>query len=122
MYIGLVFLLSTAAILAVQQLSETVDSQNRYRMLWRLGCDARMINRSLLAQVLIYFLVPLALAACHSACAIYVLSDSLFRAVGTPVLTPILMAAAFTAVIYGGYLLITYFASRSILKPQLRAA
>lgn len=121
-YIGLVFLLSTAAILAVQQLSETVDSQNRYRMLWRLGCDQRMINRSVLAQVLIYFLVPLALAACHAACAIYVLSDSLFHALATPVLMPIVMSAVLVALIYGGYMLITYFASRSILKPMLRSA
>ena len=32
-----------------------------------------MIYRSLLAQVLVYFLVPLGLAVCHSACAIGVL-------------------------------------------------
>ncbi len=122
LYIGLVFLLSTAAILAVQQMSETVDSQNRYRMLWRLGCDARMINRSLLAQVLVYFLAPLGLAVCHSACAIWVLSNVMFDAWGVPVLTPILMASVFTSVIYGAYLLITYFASRSVLKPILRSA
>ena len=114
--------MSTAAILAVQQMSETVDSQNRYRMLWRLGCDARMINRSLLAQVLVYFLAPLGLAVCHSACAIWVLSNVMFDAWGVPVLTPILMASVFTSVIYGAYLLITYFASRSVLKPILRSA
>ena len=77
LYIGFIFLVSTAAILAIQQLSQASDSAPRYRILSKLGCDAGMIYRSLLAQVLVYFLVPLGLAVCHSACAIGVLSDSM---------------------------------------------
>ena len=82
LYIGFVFLISTAAILAIQQLSQASDSTPRYRILWKLGCDRGMIYRSLLAQVLVYFLVPLGLAVCHSVCAIGVLSDSLLDAIG----------------------------------------
>lgn len=119
LYIGFVFLISTAAILAIQQLSQTSDSAPRYRILWKLGCDRGMINRSLLAQVLVYFLVPLGLAVCHSVCAIGVLSDSLLNAIGVSSAGPIMMAAALTLVIYGGYMLVTYLAARGIVKGSL---
>ncbi len=121
LYIGFVLLVATAAILAIQQLTESVDSMPRYRMLWRLGCDDGMLNRSLFVQVLVYFLAPLALAACHSICAIAVLSESLFEALGSQdVFGPITMAAAFTLGIYGCYFLVTYFVSRGVVKSGLR--
>lgn len=120
LYIGFVFLVSTAAILAIQQLSQASDSSPRYRTLWKLGCDQRMINRSLLTQVLVYFLVPLGLAMCHSICAVSVLSDSLFDAIGTSTFGPIMMAASLVLVVYGGYLLMTYLASRSIVAGALK--
>lgn len=119
LYIGFIFLVSTAAILAIQQLSQASDSAPRYRILSKLGCDAGMIYRSLLAQVLVYFLVPLGLAVCHSACAIGVLSDSMFDAIGVNTFTPIMMAAGLTIVIYGGYMLVTYLAARGIAKTAL---
>lgn len=120
LYIGFIFLVSTAAILAIQQLSQTSDSAPRYRTLWKLGCDRAMINRSLLFQVLVYFLVPLGLAVCHSACAIGVLSDSMLDAIGVSSAGPIAMAAALTLVIYGGYMLVTYLAARGIVKGSLQ--
>ena len=76
LYIGFVFLIATAAILAIEQLSETSDSLPRYRVLAEIGCDRRMIVRSLRAQVLVYFLVPLSLAVCHTVCAVSVISDA----------------------------------------------
>lgn len=121
LYIGLIFLLSTAAVLAVQQLSQTADSLPRYRMLSHIGCSAPMINRSLLIQVLVYFLLPLGVAACHASCAISVLSKELFDALGTSVIGPISMAAVLVAVIYGGYLLVTYLTSRSVVSSSLHA-
>lgn len=120
LYIGFVFLISTAAILAIQQLSQASDSTPRYRILWKLGCDRGMIYRSLLAQVLVYFLVPLGLAVCHSVCAIGVLSDSLLDAIGVSSVGPIMMAAGLTLVIYGGYMLVTYLAARGIVKSSLQ--
>ena len=119
LYIGFIFLVSTAAILAIQQLSQASDSAPRYRILWKLGCDAGMIYRSLLIQVLVYFLVPLGLALCHSVCAVGVLSDSMLSAIGTNTFGPIMMAAVLLLVIYGGYLLVPYFAARGIVKGAL---
>ncbi len=120
-YIGFVFLIATAAVLAIQQLSEAADSQDRYRLLARLGCDERMLSRSVLIQVLVYFLCPLALAVCHAACAISVMSDSLFDLLGVSVFGPIAMAGAFITAVYGIYMLSTYLASRSIMRQAIKS-
>ena len=114
------FLIATAAVLAIQQLSEASDSLARYQVLAEIGCDRRMIFRSLRAQVLVYFLVPLGLAVCHSVCAIGVLSDSLLDAIGVSSAGPIMMAAGLTPVIPGGYMTLTYLASRGIVKGSLQ--
>lgn len=119
-YVGFVLLVATAAVLAVQQLSETADSLSRYRTLSRLGCDELMIRRSLLQQELVYFLTPLALALCHAACAIYVLEDGLFAALGGTLSVSIGLAAVLLLVIYGCYLLITHFACRAMVAGAIR--
>ena len=118
-YIGLVLLITTAAVLAIQLLSLTIDSLGRYRLLSKLGCDTRMLTRSLFEQVVIYFVAPLALAVCHSACAISVLSESLFAALGRDIFPSIAMAACLVVAIYGGYMLITYLSSRTTVKQAL---
>ncbi len=118
-YIGLVLLVATAAVLAIQLLSLTIDSLGRYRLLSKLGCDTRMLTRSLFEQVVIYFVAPLALAICHSACAIAVLSESLFAALGRDLFPSIVMAACLVVAIYGGYMLITYLTSRTSVKQAV---
>lgn len=120
-YIGVILLIATAAILAIQSLSQAVDSERRYRMLGRIGADSAMLGRSLFAQTFIYFLVPVGLAACHSACAIGVLGTTLYDSFGVSIFGASLTAAGLLAVIYGLYFLVTYFASRSIVNQSLKA-
>lgn len=119
LYIGFVFLVATAAILAIQQLSDTSDSLSRYKVLAQIGCDRRMIFGSLRNQVLVYFLVPLGLAVCHTVCAVGVISDEIISQLGVSVLEPALMTGVLVAVVYGAYLLVAYFASRGIVKSAL---
>ena len=120
LYIGLVLLVATAAVLAIQLLSLTIDSISRYRTLSRLGCDMRMMSSSLFAQVVIYFLMPLAVAVCHSAWAIHVLGESLFSAFGVDITPSLLMSAGLVLIVYGGYMLITYLAARATVKSGSR--
>ena len=119
LYIGFVFLIATAAILAIQQLSETSDSLGRYQVLAEIGCDRRMIFRSLRTQVLVYFLVPPALALCHTVCAVGIISDAVLVQLGVSVLEPALMTGVLVGVVYGAYLLVTYYASRGIIRASL---
>lgn len=120
LYIGLVFLITTAAVLAIQQLSEASDNAERYRLLSKLGCDRSMIGRSLRTQVLVYFLAPLGLAVCHAACAIGVVSSTLLKSVNVSILGPTAMTVLLVVLVYGAYLVVTYAASRNIIGQAMR--
>ena len=120
LYIGFIMLVATAAVLAIQQLSETSDSLERYRRLFDLGCEPRTIARSLRTQTVIYFCAPLVLAACHTACAVLVLSGSLFEPLGTNPSGLIAIAAGSIAGVYALYLVATYQLSRGIVLASLR--
>ena len=119
-YIGFILMLTTAAVLAIQQLSETTDSLPRYRRLATLGADRRMVLCSLKVQTGIYFILPLCVAACHSACALSVLNAGLFRELGVDTSGSTALAALVIASIYGAYLLVAYLTSRSMVKSVLR--
>ena len=119
LYIGFVMLVATAAVLAIQQLSETADSLGRYRRLSDLGCDMRQILGSLCIQTVVYFCAPLALAACHTACAVLVVSGTLFSELGVDPTKLIGLAAGAIVGIYAVYLVTTYLLSKSIVSGSL---
>jgi putative ABC transport system permease protein len=115
LYIGFVLLVSTAAILAIQQLSETADSVGRYQRLSSLGCDRSMILGSLRTQTVLYFLVPLGIALVHAVYALCVMNSGFFAPLGVDPMPGILITGAFVLVIYGCYLLVAYLASRRVV-------
>ncbi len=119
-YIGFVFLMATSMVLAIQQLSNVADSTGRYRTLFDLGCDLPMIDRALFVQVAVYFLAPLLIAVCHAACAISVISGSLFDLLGISVSGPIGLTVLLVAVVYGAYFLVTFLASRAIVRSAVQ--
>lgn len=118
-YIGFVLLMATAAILAIQQLSETADSLPRYRRLATLGCSRKAVMRSLRVQTVVYFLAPLLLAACHTACAVAVVGSTLFAEIGVDISGAVLVAAGTVCAVYAVYLLVTCAISSSIVKGEL---
>lgn len=114
LYIGFIFLMTTAAVLSVQQLSEVADSIPRYRLLAQLGCDRGMVLRSLRTQVGIYFGAPLLVAGCHSACAISVLYENLLSIWGaSAVASTLAVGVALAIAVYAIYLVSTYLVARS---------
>ena len=116
-----VMLVATAAVLAIQQLSETADSLKRYARLHVLGCDTRSILASLRTQTVVYFLAPLALAACHTACAVLVTTNALFAELGVDVLGSTALACGAVVLIYALYLAVTYVLSRNIVRSALKS-
>ena len=117
-YIGFVLLVATAAILAIQQLSETADSLGRYRRLRDLGTDERWVLKSLRTQTVVYFVAPLLLALCHTACAVKVITDTVFFQIGVNVLGSVAIAGGAVLAVYAVYLVITYALSRSIVSAE----
>ncbi|MBU4642713.1 FtsX-like permease family protein [Bacillus toyonensis] len=115
-YLGIVFLISSAAILALQQLSEASDNIERYHMLKRIGVTQKGIHKSIFKQVFIYFMMPLSLAIIHSIFGIKVVTDAIVTAGQATVLIPSLITAGVIVVVYGGYFLATYSVYKSIVK------
>ena len=56
-YLGIVFLIASSAILALKQLTESSDNKQRYIILRKIGCDEKMINQSLFRQIGIFFMI-----------------------------------------------------------------
>jgi putative ABC transport system permease protein len=115
-YLGIVFLLSSAAVLALQQLSEASDSLDRYNSLKKIGATEKMINKAILIQNLIYFMIPLALAIIHSIVGINVTGEVLRTNNKSLLGSSSLMIALTLIVIYGGYFYATYVGFKNVVK------
>ncbi|HFJ9466641.1 hypothetical protein P4V01_12060 [Bacillus thuringiensis] len=115
-YLGIVFLISSAAILALQQLSEASDNIERYHMLKRIGVTQKGIHKSIFKQVFIYFMMPLLLAILHSIFGIKVVTDAIVTAGEATIFIPSLITAGVIVVVYGGYFLAIYSVYKSIVK------
>ncbi|WP_165045077.1 FtsX-like permease family protein [Adlercreutzia sp. ZJ138] len=115
-YIGFILTIACAAILAIQQLSEASDNATRYGLLRKLGASERMLSVSLLVQVGIYFLFPLIVALCHTACALSVVTDVVAVFGHMDIGKIALMTTAAFLGTYGVYFLITYFGAKALAK------
>jgi len=115
-YLGIVFLVSSAAVLALQQLSDISDSLDRYKSLKKIGVTDRLINKAILQQNLIYFMVPLALAIIHSIVGMIVI-NRIFSAYSSSIIgSSSLMISIALVIIYGGYFYATYVVSKNIVR------
>lgn len=118
LYLGIIFLISSAAILALKELSESTDNKERYKMIRKLGADEKMINKALFNQIFIFFMIPLSLAVVHSIFGIK-FAKKILGTMGISGLTSsITMTFIFLVLIYGGYFLLTYFASKNIIRER----
>lgn len=117
-YIGIVFLITSAAVLALQQLSENADNLSKYRLLERLGTDEKMIRGAVKAQIITHFLIPMSLALVHSYVAIRIASVVISQLGHMDIVGAVMKSAAAILVIYGGYMAATYFGSKNMLRDK----
>lgn len=118
-YLGVIFLIASSAILALKQLTDSSDNKQRYTILRKIGCDEKMINKALFRQIGIFFGVPLVLAIIHS---IFGIQFAIKMMSGLASEKDLLPSAIATVVIigaiYGAYFLATYFGSKNIIKKE----
>ncbi|MFR4491998.1 MAG: FtsX-like permease family protein [Clostridium perfringens] len=119
-YLGVIFLISSTAVLALQQLSEASDSIDRYKSLRRIGVSQKMINKSIFTQVSIYFGLPLVVALVHSVVAIKVLNGFLTMFNRPDIGVSSLVTALIMVIVYGGYFYATYTGYKSTVKNALK--
>lgn len=115
-YLGVIFLISSTAVLALQQLSEASDSIDRYKSLRRIGVSQKMINKSIFTQVSIYFGLPLVVALVHSVVAIKVVNGFLTMFNRPDIGGSSLVTALIMVIVYGGYFYATYTGYKSTVK------
>ncbi len=60
-YVALIFVMATATLLAIQQLSDSEKYKYRYDLLKKLGMDELEINRTIFKQLFFYFAIPMLL-------------------------------------------------------------
>lgn len=118
LYLGIIFLISSAAILGLKELSESSDNKERFRMLRKIGTDEKMINKALFRQIGIFFMLPLILALIHYVFGIKFAMVILEVFGDEQLLLSIIMTSVFIVFIYGGYFLITYYCSKNIIKER----
>ncbi|MFR4809768.1 MAG: FtsX-like permease family protein [Clostridium perfringens] len=119
-YLGVIFLISSTAVLALQQLSEASDSIDRYKSLRRIGVSQKMINKSIFTQVSIYFGLPLVVALVHSVVAIKVVNGFLTMFNRPDIGASSLVTALIMVIVYGGYFYATYTGYKSTVKNALK--
>lgn len=118
-YLGVIFLIASSAILALKQLTDSSDNKQRYTILRKIGCDEKMINKALFRQIGIFFGVPLVLAIIHSIFGIQFAIKMMSGIASKRDLLPSAVATVIIiGVIYGAYFLATYWGSKNIIKEE----
>lgn len=118
LYLGIIFLISCAAILALKELSESSDNLEKFKMLRKIGVDEKMINKALFRQIGIFFMFPLLVATIHSIFGIQFCNFILSAFGNEKMLQSIIITSIFIIAIYGGYFLITYICSKNIIRER----
>ena len=118
LYLGIIFAISSATVLAIGQLSESSDNKERYKILKQIGADNKMIRKSLFTGIAISFMLPLVVALVHSYFGLSEL-NSLIKMFGDIDLTSnIIITTLFIVIVYGGYFFATYLCSRNIIEDK----
>lgn len=117
-YLGVVFFIAGAALLALRELSESADNRERFRILDKIGADKRMQHRALLAQMGIFFAMPLALALVHSIFGIQYAYKIMSFYQAKDILASLCITAVTLTVIYTAYFAATYLGSRRIIDGE----
>jgi len=116
LYVGVIFMIVSAAILALKTLTDATDNIEKYAILRRIGVKEKMINKSISVQNLLFFGLPIVLATVHSVFGIkfvkFVAKLTGMKVSGES----ITKGVAFMLIIYGVYFIVTNYTSKKIIS------
>ena len=119
LYLGIIFLISSSAILALKELSDSLDDKNKYQVLRQIGADEVDINKSLFKQMLIFFVMPLSLAIVHTIFGLRFCTYVLGSLGIDNILKGSVITFIFLIIIYSIYFIFTYICSKNIIKERM---
>lgn len=117
-YVGLIFLLICAALLALKQLTETTDNIYRYGLLQKLGAKQQQINRTLLVQTGVFFAVPLIVAGLYSILLIGKGMEIVEEFMNIHIATNVGLTIILFLIVYGSYFIATYLSCKRMVTEQ----
>lgn len=115
-YVGVVFLVASAALLSLKALSESIDSMGRYTILKKMGSDDGILKKALFAQIGVYFGLPMVVAVIHSVIGLRFAEYAMVTYMKEGVFWGVCVTLVVMVVLYGGYMVATYNGSKQIVK------
>ena len=61
-YLGVVLLMISLTILSLSQLTDSIEHKDRFKVIKRLGVEDYEVNKIILRQISVYFIIPIAIA------------------------------------------------------------
>lgn len=120
-YLGVVLLMISLTVLALQQLLDAIEHKERFKVLEKLGVDKEEINKIILKQISIYFIIPIIIAMIGFVIFIYnyyLLNNQIINIyVGNDILAlNIIIALILMIFIYICYFIGTYYTFKRNIK------
>lgn len=120
-YLGVVLLMISLTVLALQQLADSIEHKERFNVLRKLGVEECNINKIVLKQISIYFIVPIFIAIVG----VVVFVCNYFKIIETQIafyvgdkvfIANIVLAVTLLLIIYIAYFLGTYYTFKRNIK------
>lgn len=90
-FVGLVFLSSTASILYFKQLSEATDDKKRYQILNKIGFSIKDTKIAIKKQVRAIFILPVVIGIVHTLIALTFLGNTIELSIKVPIVTSVIV-------------------------------
>ncbi|MBU3091023.1 ABC transporter permease [Clostridium sp. CF011] len=126
MYLGTVLLMISLTVLALQQLSDSIEHKERFKTLKKLGIDNNEINKIILKQIALYFIMPISVAIIG-----FIICMYNFEGINSKVISVFIGDSAFVfnigislaiiLIIYICYFLATYYTFKRNVKGRSKS-
>lgn len=116
LYLGMTFLITAGAVLAIQQMAHSADNIKRYNLLKKLGASKRNMKQTVTKQLRVYFGMPLLLAVIHTSVIVGVVFSEFEGFDAKSKLTIIGAGGLIVFGVYIVYYITTYLGSKRILQ------
>lgn len=118
-YLGLVFLITSMAVLAIHVLCETNDSYGRYISLKKIGVNERMINKTLFHYILIIFSLPVIVGVINSIVGIKASIKSALMYDNPDIIKSAFVTMFILLCVYMLYFIAAYTGCKNIVKSKM---
>lgn len=113
-YLGVVLLMISLTVLALQQLSDSIEHKQRFKTLKKLGVENKEINKIILKQIGCYFVIPIGIAIVGLLISLYnfdvIYKDEVNSYIGNDAfILNIIIGIVLIIIIYVCYFMATYY-------------